>query len=61
MDGTHYWEIIADARTEKEALLTNLREILESTSKVAQLERKSQEAGFLQDTLKQVPMVIYIG
>ena len=29
--------------------------------KVAQLERKAQEAGFLQDTLKQVPMVIYIG
>ena len=54
-------DLLADARTEKEALLTNLREILESTSKVAQLERKSQEAGFLQDTLKQVPMVIYIG
>lgn len=54
-------DLLADARTEKEALITNLREILESTSRVSQLERKSQEAGFLQDTLKQVPMVIFIG
>jgi hypothetical protein len=54
-------DLLADARTEKLALIENLRQILESTSRVAQLERKSQEAGFLQDTLKQVPMVIYIG
>lgn len=54
-------DLLADARNEKEALLENLRTILESTSRVAQLERKSQEAGFLQDTLKQVPMVIYVG
>jgi len=54
-------DLLADARTEKEALITNLREILESTSRVSQLERKSQEAGYLQDTLKQVPMVIFIG
>ena len=54
-------DLLADARTEKAALLENLRGILESTSRVSQLERKSQEAGFLQDTLKQVPMVIYIG
>ena len=54
-------DLLADARAEKEALVTHLREILESTSKVSQLERKSQEAGFLQDTLKQVPMVIFVG
>lgn len=54
-------DLLADARTEKLALLENLRAILESTSRVSQLERKSQEAGFLQDTLKQVPMVIFIG
>ena len=54
-------DLLADARTEKAALIENLRQILESTSRVAQLERKSQEAGFLQDTLKQVPMVIFIG
>ena len=54
-------DLLTDARAEKEALITNLREILESTSRVSQLERKSQEAGFLQETLKQVPMVIFVG
>jgi hypothetical protein len=54
-------DLLADARTEKEALITNLREILESTSKLAQLERKAGEGNFLQDTLKQVPMVLYVG
>ena len=54
-------DLLADARSEKESLIGNLRDILESTSRVSQLERKSQEANFLQDTLKQVPMVIYIG
>lgn len=54
-------DLLADARTEKEALIANLREILDGTSKLAQLERKSQEADYLQKTLEQVPMVIYIG
>jgi hypothetical protein len=54
-------DLLADARSEKLALLENLREILDGTSRVAQLERKAQEAGFLQDTLKQVPMVIFVG
>lgn len=54
-------DLLTDARTEREALIVNLREILEKTSKVSQLERKAQEAGFLQDTLKMVPMVIFVG
>ena len=54
-------DLLSDARSEKEALITNLRDILEQTSRVSQLERKSQEAGFLQDTLKMVPMVIFVG
>ena len=54
-------DLLADARSEKEALITNLRDMLEKTSRVSQLERKSQEANFLQDTLKQVPMVIFVG
>jgi len=54
-------DLLADARTEKEALITNLRDILENTSKLAQLERKAGEGNFLQDTLKQIPMVIYVG
>jgi hypothetical protein len=54
-------DLLTDARSEKEALIVNLRDILEKTSKVSQLERKSQEANYLQDTLKQVPMVIFVG
>lgn len=54
-------DLLADARTEKEALIINLRDILEATSKVSQLERKSNESKFLSDVLKEVPMVIYVG
>ena len=54
-------DLLADARTEKLALIENLRDILEKTSKVSQLERKAQEGGFIQDTLKQTPMVIFVG
>jgi hypothetical protein len=54
-------DLLADARTEKAALVENLRAILENTSKLAQLERKAGESNFLQDTLKQVPMVIFVG
>ena len=54
-------DLLADARSEKEALIVNLRDILEKTSRVSQLERKSQEAGFLQSVLKEVPMVIFVG
>jgi hypothetical protein len=54
-------DLLADARTEKEALIANLREILEATSKVNQLERKANESKFLSDVLKEVPMVIYVG
>lgn len=54
-------DLLADAREEKQALVENLRAILEDTSKTKQLERKSQESQFLQDTLGKIPMVIYVG
>lgn len=54
-------DLLADARTEKEALITNLREILEATSKVNQLERKANESKFLSEMLKEVPTVLYVG
>ena len=54
-------DLLADARSEKAALIENLRAILDGTSKVAQLERKAQEAGFLNTVLKEVPNVIYVG
>lgn len=54
-------DLLTDARAEKEALITNLRGILEQTSRVAQLERKSNESKFLGDTLTGVPMHIFVG
>lgn len=54
-------DLLNDARTEKEALLTQLRLILDETSRKAQLERSSQEATFIQDTLNNIPLPIFVG
>ena len=54
-------DLLADARTEKADLLANLREMLDQTSRQAQLERKANEGDNLNRTLKEVPMTIYIG
>lgn len=54
-------DLLTDARAEKEALLTNLREMLDQTSRQSQLERKANEGENLNRTLKEVPMTIYIG
>jgi len=53
-------ELVADARTEKESLITELKEMLNETSRKGQLERKQLEAGFTRDTLQQIPLPIYI-
>jgi hypothetical protein len=53
-------ELITDARTEKESLITELKEMLNETSRRGQLERKQQESAFHRDTLQQVPLPIYI-
>jgi hypothetical protein len=53
-------ELVADARTEKEQLITELKEMLNETSRKGQLERKQQESQFQRDTLNQVPLPIYI-
>jgi len=53
-------DLLTDARAEKQALIENLRSILDTSSRVSQLERKSQEATYLQDTLQHVPMVIFV-
>ena len=54
-------DLLADARTEKENLLTNLREMLDQTSKVRALEQKAQESQFIRQTLTDIPVKIYIG
>ena len=54
-------DLLADARTEKEGLITNLREMLDQTSRQAQLERKASETENLNKVLSGVPYTIYIG
>tara|TARA_Y100001938_G_C8076072_1_gene426169 strand:+ start:86 stop:1240 length:1155 start_codon:yes stop_codon:yes gene_type:complete len=51
----------SEASAEKEALITQLREILEQTSRKALLEADKDEAEFLQEKLQKVPYPIYIG
>ena len=54
-------DLLADARTEKTDLITSLREMLDATSRGAQLEAQAKEAEDVQNTLKAVPMTIYVG
>ena len=51
----------SEAAAEKEALITQLREMLEQTSRKALLEADKDEAEFLQEKLQKVPYPIYIG
>lgn len=54
-------DLLADARSEKTALLTSLREMLDQTSRGKQLEAQAKEAEDVQNSLKSVPMTIYVG
>ena len=51
----------SEAAAEKEGLITQLREMLEQTSRKALLEADKDEAEFLQEKLQKVPYPIYIG
>ena len=51
----------AEAASEKEVLVTQLREMLEQMSRKALLEADKDEAEFLQEKLSKVPYPIYIG
>ena len=50
-----------EATAEKEILVTQLREMLESTSRKALLEADKDESQHLQEKLQKVPYPIYIG
>jgi len=50
-----------EASAEKEALVTELRENLEASSRKVMLESDSEEATRLQEKLSKVPLPIYIG
>ena len=51
----------AVARTEQERLLTQLRDMLEQSSRTAQLERKAGEARSTQEIVNGIPLTIYVG
>ena len=51
----------SEAAAEKEQLVTELREMLEGTSRRALLEADKDEAEFLQEKLNKIPYPIYIG
>ena len=51
----------AEATTEKEILIGELRENLEQTSRKIMLESDSEESARLQEKLNKVPLNIYIG
>jgi hypothetical protein len=53
--------LVASAATEKEALITRLREYFDQTSRQALLERRSAETLARVEEIKQVPMTIFIG
>ena len=52
---------LREAQTEKENLITQLRENLEDLSRKNQFELKAAEAQQTQEMLQKVPLMIYIG
>ena len=54
-------DLIAAAGTEKEGLISELKEILDTMSRQSQLERKAAESTAMQDTFTKVPLKIYVG
>ena len=59
--GLNQADLLTDARTEKTDLLTQLRDVLDQTSRRSQLERQANEAEFTKSTLQSVPMTIFVG
>ena len=53
-------DLLTDARSEKIALLEQLRGTLDMASRKTQLENQSLEADFVQKTLNNSPIPIYI-
>ena len=54
-------DLVAQSQTEKEALITQIRENLEAVSRQAQMTKMTEEADNLQSQLNKVPLTIYIG
>jgi hypothetical protein len=53
-------DLLTDARAEKIALLEQLRTTLEDSSRTKQLEKRSMDENYVNQTLQQVPLPLYI-
>ena len=54
-------DLLSQGQSEKEALISELTQMLDSLSRQAQLERKSAEATALSSQFNAIPLKIYIG
>lgn len=54
-------ELRSEAQQEKQLLIDNLKELLEASGKFSQMEKMSQFNTQLQDSLRGVPLMIWIG
>ena len=54
-------DLVSAAQTEKEGLITELKEILDTMSRQAQLERKQAESDSLLQQMNKIPLKIYVG
>ena len=54
-------DLLSAGQTEKEGLITELKEILDTMSRQSQLERKQAEADAMQQQMNKIPLKIYIG
>ena len=54
-------DLISAARTEKEGLIQELKDILDTMSRQMQLERKQAESDAMQQQMNKIPLKIYIG
>jgi hypothetical protein len=53
--------LLSEAKEEKLKLIEEIKELLESTTRLKQLERQNQEAQQTQETFYKVPYPIYVG
>ena len=56
-----YNRLLTEASDEKTALIDELKDLLDKTTRLSQLERKNQEAQQTQETFYKVPYHIYVG
>ncbi len=54
-------DLISAAQTEKDGLITELKETLDTMSRQAQLERKQAESDAMLQQMNKIPLKIYIG